>query len=161
WKPVFDDQPVSSIGDVTLAPSDPSIVWVGTGEQNNRQSSSWGDGVYKSMDGGNTWKHMGLADSHHVGRIVIDRHDPKLVYVAAAGHLWGPNKERGLYKTTDGGKTWILRKLVNEDTGFIDVAIDPQDPDTVYAAAYQVRRDGFSGGNPAVQHGPGSGLFRT
>src|SRR5262249_16789227 len=94
WKPVFDDQPVSSIGDLTVAPADRSMVWVGTGDQTNRQSSSWGNGVYKSMDGGNSWKHMGLEDSQHIGRIVIDRHDPNIVYVAAAGHLWGSNKER-------------------------------------------------------------------
>ncbi|MBI1760053.1 MAG: hypothetical protein HYR56_01325, partial [Acidobacteria bacterium] len=135
----------------------PDIVWVGTGEANNRQSSSWGNGVYKSTDGGKTWEHAGLKDSHHIGRIAIHPTNPDIVYVAAAGHLWGANKERGLFKTIDGGKTWTNTKFINEDTGFIDVALDPNDPDTLYAAAYQRRRTafGFNGG------GPGSGLYRT
>ena len=106
WKPVFDKDGTSqSIGDLAIAPSDPNVIWAGTGEPNNRQSSSWGDGVYKSVDGGETWTHMGLRDTHHVGRIVIHPSNPNLVYVAALGHLWGPNDERGLYRTKDGGKT--------------------------------------------------------
>ncbi len=151
WEPVFDNEAVSTIGDVTVAPSDPSIVWVGTGEQNNRQSSSWGNGVYKSTDGGKTWTNVGLKDSHHIGRIVIHPTHPNVVYVAALGHLWGPNKERGVYKTTDGGKTWTNVLFLNEDTGVVDVAMDPQSPDTLYAAAYQRRRTayGFNGGGPA------------
>src|SRR5262249_33994377 len=157
WEPLFDNESHSSIGDVTLAPSNPDIVWVGTGEQNNRQSSSWGNGVYKSTDGGKTWTNMGLKDSHHIGRIVIHPSNPNIVYVAAAGHLWGPNKERGLYKTTDGGKSWTNTKFINQDTGFIDVAMDPEDANVLYAAAYQRRRTpfGFNGG------GPGSGLYKT
>ncbi|MBI2834268.1 MAG: hypothetical protein HYX76_07560 [Acidobacteria bacterium] len=157
WTPIFDGQPLSSIGAVAVAPSDPSVVWVGTGEANNRQSSSWGNGMYKSTDGGNTWTHMGLADTHHIGRIVIHPQNPQIVYVAAAGHLWGPNKERGLYKTTDGGKTWTNTQFINENTGFIDVALDPRNPETLYAAAYQRRRTafGFNGG------GPHSGLYKT
>src|SRR5712691_3013735 len=106
FEPIFDDQGSTSIGDICIAPSDANIIWVGTGEPNNRQSSSWGDGVYRSMDGGKTWQNMGLRDSKHIGRIVIDPRDPNIVYVAAVGHLWGPNKERGLFKTTDGGKSW-------------------------------------------------------
>ncbi len=150
WQPLFDNEGVSTIGDVTVAPSDPSIVWVGTGEPNNRQSSSWGNGVYKSTDAGKTWTNMGLQDSQHIGRIVIHPTNPNVVYVAALGHLWGPNKERGLYKTTDGGKTWTLALYVNEDTGVVDVAMDPQSPDTLYAAAYERRRTvyGFNGGGP-------------
>ena len=157
WEPIFDDQPTSTIGDVTISPSNPDIVWVGTGEPNNRQSSSWGDGVYKSTDGGKTWKNMGLKDTHHIGRIVIHPTNPDVVYVAALGHLWGPNKERGLFKTTDGGKTWINTKFIDENTGFVDVAMDPENPNTLYAAAYQRRRRGwgFNGG------GPGSGLYKT
>jgi len=157
WTPIFDDQPVSTIGDVTVAPSDPSIVWVGTGEPNNRQSSSWGNGVYKSTDAGRTWQNMGLKDTHHIARIIIHPANPNVVYVAAVGHLWGPNKERGLYKTTDGGKTWQQVLFINEDTGVIDVAMDLESPDTLYAAAYQRRRTvfGFNGS------GPGSMLYKT
>lgn len=157
WEPVFDDQPVSTIGDITVAPSDPSIVWVGSGESNNRQSSSWGNGVYKSTDGGKTWKHMGLDGTRHIGRIVISPADPNTVYVAAAGSLWGPSKDRGVYKTSDGGKTWSNVLFVNDDTGVNDIAMDPQSPGTLIAAAYQRRRTvfGFNGG------GPGSGLYKT
>jgi photosystem II stability/assembly factor-like uncharacterized protein len=157
WDPLFDNQEVSSIGDVTVAPSNPDIVWAGTGEPNNRQSSSWGNGVYKSTDGGKTWINMGLKDTHHIARIAIHPQNPEIVYVAAVGHLWGANKERGLFKTTDGGKTWGTSKFINEDTGFIDLAIDLGDPNTLYAAAYQRRRTpfGFQGG------GPHSGLHKT
>ncbi len=157
WEPIFDVQETSSIGDVTVAPSNPDIIWVGTGEPNNRQSSSWGNGIYKSSDGGKTWKNMGLVETHHIGRVVIHPKNSDIVYVAALGHLWGPNKERGLYKTTDGGKTWINTKFINENTGFVDIAMDPENPDTLYAAAYQRRRRGwgFNGG------GPESGLYKT
>ena len=105
WQALFEDQPNPSIGDIALAPSNPSILYVGTGEANNRQSSSWGDGVYKSMDAGATWTHMGLKETHHIGRIVVHPTDPNIVYVAALGDLWGPNKERGVFKSTDGGAT--------------------------------------------------------
>jgi photosystem II stability/assembly factor-like uncharacterized protein len=157
WKPIFDDQSTSTIGDVTVAPSQPDTVWVGTGEPNNRQSSSWGNGVYKSTDGGETWTNMGLQDTHHIGRIVIHPTNPDIVYMAALGHLWGPNEQRGLYKTADGGKTWTNTKFIDVNTGFVDVAMDPNNPDTLYAAAYQRRRRGwgFNGG------GPGSGLYKT
>jgi len=157
WEPVFDNEGVSSIGDVTVSQADPSIIWVGTGEQNNRQSSSWGSGVYKSADAGKTWTNMGLKDSHHIGRIVIHPTNPDTVYVAALGHLWGPNKERGVWKTTDGGKTWTQTLFVNEDTGVVDIAMDPQSPDTLYAAAYERRRTpyGFNGG------GPDGGIYKT
>jgi len=157
WTALFDDQPSSSIGDITLAPSDPSIVWVGTGEANNRQSSSWGNGVYKSTDGGATWQHMGLDGTMHIGRIAISPADPNTVYVAALGSLWGPSKDRGVYKTTDGGKTWNKVLFVNDDTGVSDIAMDPQSPGTLIAAAYQRRRTvyGYDGS------GPGSGLYKT
>jgi photosystem II stability/assembly factor-like uncharacterized protein len=157
WMPVFDDFGTTSIGDVALAPSSPNIVWVGTGEVNARQSSSWGNGVYKSTDAGVTWQRMGLEDSRHIGRIVIDPKNPDIVYVAALGHLWGPNKERGLFKTIDGGKTWVNTKFVDEDTGFVDVIMDPSDNKVLYAASYQRRRTpfGFNGG------GPGSALWKT
>ncbi len=116
FEPIFDSQGSTSIGDIAIAPSDPSIVWVGSGEANNRQSSSWGDGVYRSLDAGKSWQNMGLHDTKHIGRVVIDPRDPNIVYVAALGHLWGPNKERGVFKTTDGGKTWSDVLFINEDT---------------------------------------------
>lgn len=157
FEPIFDGQGSTSIGDIAIASSDPSIVWVGTGEPNNRQSSSWGDGVYRSLDAGKTWQNMGLRDTKHIGRVVIDSRDPNIVYVAAVGHLWGPGKERGVFKTTDGGKTWNNVLFINEDTGVIDLAMDPQSPMTLYAAAYQRRRTpwGFNG------RGPGSALYKT
>jgi len=157
WEPLFDNEEVSTIGDVTLAPSDPSILWVGTGEPNNRQSSSWGNGVYKSTDAGTTWKNMGLKETHHIGRIVIHPSDPNTVYVAALGRLWGPNEERGVFKTTDGGQTWKKVLYLNEDTGVIDLAMNPESPGTLYAAAYQRRRTvfGFNGS------GPHSALYKT
>ena len=155
--PIFDDQGSTSIGDICIAPSDPNILWVGTGEPNNRQSSSWGDGVYRSFDGGKTWQNMGLRDTKHIARVVIDPRNPSTVYVGALGHLWGPNRERGVFKTTDAGKTWEHSLFVNEDTGVTDIAIDPQSPGTLYAAAYQRRRApwGFNGG------GPGSAIYKT
>ncbi len=157
WEPVFDNEAVSTIGALAVAPSDPSIVWAGTGEVNSRQSSSWGDGIYKSADAGRTWKNMGLAETHTIGAISVHPANPDVVYVAAPGRLWGPNKERGVYKTADGGKTWKHVLFVNEDTGVVDLAMDPQSPDTLYAAAYQRRRAvfGFNGS------GPGSAIYKT
>ena len=157
WTPLFDDQVTASIGDIALAPSDPETVWVGTGEPNHRQSSTHGHGVYRSLDGGATWWHAGLADTHHIGRIVIHPRDPATVFVAALGHLWGPNDERGVFRTTDAGKTWENVLFIDEDTGVNDVAMDPANPRILYAAAYQRRRTpwGFSGG------GPGSALYRS
>ncbi len=157
WESLWADQPVSTIGDVTVAQSDPSIVWVGTGEPNNRQSSSWGNGVYKSTDAGATWQHMGLTETHHIGRIVINPKNPDIVYVAAIGRLWGPSKERGVYRTTDGGKSWTNVLFINEDTGVVDIAMDPESPGTLYAGAYQRRRTvwGFNGSGP---HG---GIYKT
>jgi len=157
WQPIFDTYGTHSIGDIAIAPSDPNIVWVGTGEANNRQSSSFGDGIYKSTDAGKTFTKMGLEDSQTIARIVIDPKDPNIVYAAVLGHLFGPNKERGIYKTTDGGKTWNNVKFIDEDTGFTDIAIDYTDSKVLYAASYQRRRTsfGFNGG------GPGSGIWKT
>lgn len=154
---IFDNQPVSSIGDIAIAPSNPDIIYVGTGEPNNRQSSSFGGGVYKSTDAGKTFTLVGLTDTQSIGRIVVHPKDPNTAYVAAVGHLFGPNEERGLFKTTDGGKTWTNVKKIDADTGFTDVAMDLTDPNTLYAASYQRRRVpwGFNGG------GPGSGLWKT
>ena len=157
WENVFDSQATVSIGDVAINPTDSNVVWVGTGEANNRQSSSWGDGIYKSTDGGKTWKHMGLRETQHIGRIVIDPNDTDIVYVAAVGRLWGANTERGVYKTVDGGITWQHVLAINQDTGAVDLAIDPANPKTLFAAAYQRRRTGwgFNGG------GPDSGIYKS
>jgi photosystem II stability/assembly factor-like uncharacterized protein len=157
WAPLFDQQGVASIGDIALTPAQPDLVWVGTGEPNNRQSSSFGDGVYKSTDGGRTWAHMGLRDTQHIGRVIIDPVDPDIVYVAALGRLWGPNAERGVFKTADGGRTWTKVKYIDQDTGFVDMVMDPTNRQVLYAAAYQRRRApwGFNGG------GPGGGIYKT
>ncbi len=157
WTNVFDAQATVSIGDVAINPTDPNIVWVGTGEANNRQSSSWGDGIYKSTDGGKTWKHMGLRESQHIGRIVIDPQDTDIVYVAALGRLWGANKERGVFKTSDGGVTWQHVLAISENTGAVDLVMDPANAKVVFAAAYQRRRTGwgFNGG------GSDSGIYKT
>ena len=157
WKPVFENQAVNSIGTVAVDQRAPQTIWLGTGEATNRQSSGWGDGVYKSTDGGATWANMGLRNTTRIARIVVDPTNSDVVYVASPGHLWGPNTERGLFKTTDGGKTWKPILTRDENTGVVDVAVDPSDPATVYAALYQHRRTpfGFVGG------GPGSGLFKS
>ena len=157
WENVFDSQPTVSIGDVAINPADPNVIWVGTGEANNRQSSSWGDGIYKSVDGGKTWKNMGLRDSHHIGRIIVDPDDTDVVYVAAVGRLWGANKERGVFKTTDGGLTWQHVLAVNENTGASDLVMDPANSKVLYAAAYARRRTGygFNGGSPD------SGIYKS
>ena len=156
-EPVFESEGTHSVGAVALHQRDTSVVWVGTGERANRQSSSWGDGVYKSTDGGESWTNMGLRDSKHIGRIALHPDDADLVYVAAMGHLWGPNDERGLYRSSDGGETWEAILQIDENTGAVDVALDPEDPSIVYAATYQRQRRawGFHGG------GPGSALHRS
>jgi photosystem II stability/assembly factor-like uncharacterized protein len=157
WSTEFDRFGGSiSIGDVAIAPSDPNIVWVGSGEANSRQSSTWGDGVYRSLDGGTTWTNMGLRDTQAIGRIAIHPHDPNLVFVAALGHLWGPNAERGLYRTKDAGRSWQRVLSVDDNTGAVDVALDA-DGRTVYAATYQRQRRGFG----FVGGGPGSALWRS
>ena len=157
WEPVLDAHANTlSVGDIAIAPSDRNVVWVGMGEPNSRQSSTWGDGVYRSLDGGTTWQHMGLRDTQTIGRIVIDPRDPNRVFVAALGHLWGPNEQRGLYRTKDGGKSWQKVLAVDDNTGAVDVAID-RDGRTLVAATYQRRRRafGFAGS------GPGSALWRS
>jgi photosystem II stability/assembly factor-like uncharacterized protein len=157
WTPIFDKYEVPSIGDIEIAPSDPNIIYVGTGEPNNRQSSSFGAGVFKSTDAGKTFTYVGLKETQSIGRMVIHPKDPNTVYVAAVGHLFGPNPERGVYKTTDGGKTWTNVKFIDNDTGFIDIVMHPTDPNTLFAASYQRRRVpwGFNGG------GTGSAIWRT
>jgi photosystem II stability/assembly factor-like uncharacterized protein len=161
WVPVFEGRPHPSVGAVAVAPSDPSVVWLGTGEANARNSVCWGNGVYVSHDAGKTWRHAGLAETHHVGRIVVHPHDPDHAYVAALGRLWGPNRERGVFRTRDGGRTWEHVLALDAETGCVDLAIDPADPRTLYAAAYRVRRGLFSGGNPEIQFGPKAGIYKT
>ncbi|MEZ5978747.1 MAG: PDZ domain-containing protein [Planctomycetota bacterium] len=157
----FDHESSVSIGHVAVAPSNPDVVWVGTGEANPRNSVSYGDGVHKSVDGGATWKHMGLAESFQTGRIAIHPSNPDVVYVGALGRLYGPNDERGLYRTKDGGETWERILYVDENTGVIDVELDPSNPDVVIAATYERRRDGFDTNQPAQKWGPGGGLWRS
>ena len=153
----FQDQGLMSIGDVTISQSNPDLVWVGTGESNNRQSTSWGDGVYKSTDGGKTYVNMGLRTSKHIHRIAIDPRDNNIVFVAATGSLWGPGGERGVYRTADGGKTWKQVLKVDDDTGANDLAMDPANSKIVYASTYQRRRTAccMNGG------GPGSGIWKS
>ncbi|MGZ5479935.1 MAG: WD40/YVTN/BNR-like repeat-containing protein, partial [Candidatus Aminicenantales bacterium] len=136
FEPVFDAQPKLSIGDVAVAASDPNVVWVGTGEAYCARSSSSGDGVWRSVDAGKTWTPMGLVDSHHIARVLIHPQDPDTVYVAAMGHLFTPNTERGVFKTTDGGQSWKKILYVNEKIGAVDLAIVESAPDTLYAAMY-------------------------
>ena len=158
---LFDDQSTVSIGDVQVCQSDPDIVWVGTGESNPRNSVSWGDGVYKSTDGGKTWKNTGLEETFQIGRIAIHPDDPDTVYVGALGRLWGPSEQRGLFKTTDGGENWEKILFVNDETGVIDVRMHPRDPDNLLVATYERQRDGFDGNDPGKKYGDGSGLYRT
>ena len=158
--PVFDDGNTTSIGDIAVAPSDDNIVWIGTGEANIRNSTYYGDGVYKSTDGGETWTHVGLTESHHIGRVLIHPTDPNTVYVAAQGHLYSENPERGVYKTTDGGVTWEKSLDLVVDgihVGATEVVMNPEDPDLLYAAGYQrFRRPWTMSGA-----GPGSAIFRS
>lgn len=157
WQPIFDDQPVQSIGALAVAPSDPNIVWAGTGEDCIRSHISIGNGIYKSTDGGKTWTHMGLAETGRIGRIVIDPRDPNTVCACALGHAYGPQQERGVFRTTDGGKTWERVLFVDENTGCSDIAIDPSNPRILFAGMWQlqIRTWGRESG------GPGSGLFKS
>ena len=157
FEALFQDQGLISIGDVTISQSNPDLVWVGTGESNNRQSTSWGDGVYKSTDGGRTWSHMGLRESRHVNRIVIDPEDNNVVFVAATGPLFGPGGDRGVFKTTDGGRTWKQVLKVDDDTGANDLVMAHGSRMTLYASTYQRRRTQccMNGG------GPGSGIWKS
>ncbi|HKJ02473.1 MAG TPA: hypothetical protein VJ997_08465, partial [Longimicrobiales bacterium] len=157
FRPVFDTYETHSIGDVAIAPSRPGVIYVGTGEANNRQSASFGAGVYKSTDGGETFTYVGLRETQTIARVRVHPTDPDVVWVAANGHLFGPNTARGVYKSTDGGATWRQVLKVDENTGATDLVLDPSNPNTVFAATYQRRRTAccFVGG------GPGSGIWRS
>ncbi len=157
WTPVFDSEGSYSIGWVALDPNDSSVVWVGSGESNSQRSVSYGDGIYRSEDGGKSWQNLGLKRSEHIGRVVVDPRDSKVVYVAAEGPLWGPGGDRGLYKSTDGGKSWKAVLTISENTGVVDVELDPANPDIVYAAAYQRRRHVFT----LIDGGPESAIYKS
>ena len=157
WSPTFDKQDVSSIGAIAVADADHNILYVGTGEACLRGNISYGDGVYKSTDGGQTWKNLGLKDTRHIGAVIIDPRNPDIVLVAALGHAWGPNEERGVFRTADGGKTWQKVLYKDENTGAIDVVFDPKNSSIVYAAMYQVRRQPWT----FTSGGPGSGLYKS
>ena len=161
WTPIFDDQPTASIGDIAVSRSNPDILFVGTGEPNNRNSSPWGAGIFKSADAGKTWEFVGLKDTHHIGRVLIHPDNPDIVYVAALGHLWGTNTERGLYKTMDGGKTWNNVLHLDERTGVTDVTMDGGNPDILYAAAHERLHDQWDAGDPVDQWGPKAGIYIT
>jgi len=139
-EPIFDGQSVHSIGDLALAPSNPELIWLGTGESNARNTISFGDGVYKSTDGGKTWKHMGLEDTQIISRVLIHPTNPDIAYVAAVGHAYGPNKERGVFMTTDGGKTWEKVLYIDEETGASDLDMDPSNPNILYAGMWTFQR---------------------
>jgi photosystem II stability/assembly factor-like uncharacterized protein len=158
WQPVGDSLGVGSVGDLAVAPSDTTIVWVGTGEKNSLRSQSWGNGVHRSTDGGRTWRHMGLRDTRSIGRVVIHPTNPQIVYVGALGHLWGPHPDRGVYKTTDGGATWSKVLFVNDTTGIVDLEMDPSNPEVLYAAAWHRLR---WGGSRMQGVGAGSGIYKS
>jgi photosystem II stability/assembly factor-like uncharacterized protein len=157
WEPIFDKEGSYSIGCVTLDPTNPSVVWVGTGENNSQRSVAFGDGVYKSLDGGQNWKNVGLEDSEHIGMIAIDPRDSNVVYVAAQGPLWRTGGERGVYKTTDGGESWERVLHISDDTGANEVHMDPRNPDVLYASSYQRRRHVWT----LIDGGPESAIYKS
>ncbi len=159
WTPIFDREPIASIGAIAVAPSDPNVIYVGSGEADMRSDISYGNGMYKSMDAGSTWMHIGLEDSWQVGRILIDPHNADVVFAAALGHAYGPNSQRGVFRSMDGGKTWERVLFKDENTGAIDLAFDPRDSRTLYAALWQTRRPPWNVYPPS--NGSGSGLYKS
>ncbi len=157
FRPVFEREGSISLGAVAVCATDPNIVWVGTGENSSRNSVAWGDGVYKSLDGGKTWASMGLKETMHIGRIVIDPKNPNVVYVGALGRLWGTNPERGVYKTEDGGKTWTKTLFVDDKTGVIDLEMNPNNNREIFASMWQRLRKPYD----FISGGPGSGLYKS
>lgn len=157
WTPVFDREGSYSVGAVTIDPRYPDTIWVGSGEANNQRSVGWGDGVYRSDDGGKSWKNLGLKQSEHIGRIIVDPRDSRVVYVAAYGPLWSAGGDRGLYKTADGGKNWKRILEISENTGAAEVALDPNNPDIVLASAHQRRRHVWT----LIHGGPESALYKS
>ncbi|HEU5220089.1 MAG TPA: glycosyl hydrolase, partial [Gemmatimonadales bacterium] len=158
WKPIFDSQPTGSIGAIALAPSNPDIVYVGSGEGLQRPDLSTGNGVYRSDDAGKTWTHLGLRDGQQIPQIAVDPRDPNRLFVAVLGHPYGPNAERGLFRSTDGGKTFEKILYKDENTGAVDVVLDPRNPDVVYAVLWEARQAPWENGSFS---GPASGLFKS
>ncbi|MEO0898806.1 MAG: glycosyl hydrolase [Bacteroidota bacterium] len=157
WQPIFDQQSSYSIGTVSLDPLNPSVVWVGTGENVSGRHVGWGDGVYKSLDGGKSWKNMGLKGSDHIGKVLIDPRNSDVIFVAAEGPLWSSGGKRGLYKSIDGGKSWKQTLAIDENTGVTDIEFDPANPDVLYAATYERRRKTWS----LLAGGPNSGIYKS
>jgi photosystem II stability/assembly factor-like uncharacterized protein len=159
WTPIFDSQPIASIGALAVAPSAPDTIYVGSGESTLRDSVGYGNGVYKSTDAGKTWTHLGLADTQHIGKIAIDPRNPNIVYVAAIGHLYAPNADRGVFKSVDGGRSWRKVLFRNNDVGAVDVVIDPSNSRVVYACLWNTRRPPWY--TYAPTNGPGGGIFKS
>ena len=157
WTPLFDDQPTYSVGTIAIDPTDSDIIWVGTGENVSGRHVGWGSGMYRSLDAGETWEQRGLEDSEHLGKILIHPKDGNVALVAAEGPLWASGGQRGIYKTTDAGKTWVHVLDIDENTGVTDLEFDPSDPDVVYAAAYQRRRHIWG----LMSGGPNSGIYKS
>ena len=157
FRPVFDNERVASLGDLAIAPSDTNVLYLGTGEEDSRNSISPGGGVWKTTDGARTWKFIGLGETQQIGRIVVDPRDANVVYVAALGHAWGTNRERGLYKSTNGGQSWDLVKFVSDKAGFVDVQLDPSNPDVVWASSWERVRGPYF----LYSGGPGSALWKS
>jgi len=157
WKPVFEKYDAYSIGCLAIDPNNPHVVWAGTGENNSQRALGYGNGVYKTEDGGKSWKNIGLKSSRQIGKILIDPRNSDVVYVAAEGSVWGPGGDRGLYKTTDGGKTWQAIKTISENTGASDMVMDPRDPDVLYVSFHQRRRHVFT----KIDGGPESAIYKT
>src|SRR5437868_437015 len=157
WQPTFDQQHIASIGALAVAPSNADIIYAGSGEADMRSDISLGDGMYKSSDGGQSWQNIGLRDTRPIGRIIVDPHDPNILLVAALGHAYGPNRERGVFRSSDGGASWQKVLYKNEDTGAIDLCFNPGNAKEIYAAMWQTRRPPWSVYPP--QGGPGSGLY--
>jgi photosystem II stability/assembly factor-like uncharacterized protein len=157
WQPLFDKQPIASIGAIAVAQSDHNVIYVGTGEACIRGNISYGNGVYKSVDAGKTWKNVGLKDTQHIGAVIIDPRNPNVVFVAALGHAYGSNEERGVFRTTDGGATWQKVLYKDNKTGAIDVVFDPNNANTLFASLWEVYRNPWS----LNSGGPGSGLYKS
>src|SRR6184192_1062489 len=158
WMPIFDDQPTGSIGSIAVAPSDPNIIYVGSGEGLQRPDLSVGDGIYKSTDAGKTWTHLGLRDGQQIPQIAVDPRNPDHILVAVAGHPYGPNEQRGIFRSTDGGKTFEKVLYKDENVGGADVQIDPTNPDIVYASLWEARQGPWENG---AWNGTGGGIFKS